>query len=133
MAKKEFAFRGKSLEELKAMPKEEFSKLLNSRVRRSFERQDNSHILKKLAKAQAIQDTGKYPKPIRTHKRDLVIIPQMIGLEMAIYTGKEFLKVPIQSEMMGHIVGEVAMTRKRIKHGKAGIGATRSSTAQAKK
>ena len=133
MAKKEFTFRGKTIEELNALNKEQFAELLTSRARRSLLRQDMSHVLKKLLKARKVKEEGKYPRPIRTHRRDLVVVPEMVGLEMAVYNGKEFQKIGILPEMLGHFLGELALSRKRIKHGKAGIGATRSSTAKASK
>ncbi|KUG14447.1 ssu ribosomal protein s15e (s19p) [hydrocarbon metagenome] len=64
---------------------------------------------------------------IRTHLRDMVIMPEMIGKEVEIYNGKEFMKVEIQPEAVFHILGEFALTRRKVAHGSAGIGATRSS------
>ena len=122
MVKKEFRFKGKTLEELKQLSIEEFAKLCNSRARRSLLRGFDKHLLKKISKASP-------EKPIRTHKRDTVIIPQMLGLVFAVHRGNSFERVDIKPGMLGHYLGEMAMTRKRLTHGKAGIGATRSSTA----
>jgi len=122
MVKKEFKFKGKSLEELKAMTIEEFAGICNSRARRSLLRGFDKHLLKKIGKA-------KIGKPIRTHGRDTVVIPQMLGLNFAIHKGNAFELIEIKPAMLGHYLGEFAMTRKRLLHGKAGIGATRSSTA----
>ena len=88
---------------------------------RGFDR----HLLKKIARA---EKEGK-KKPIRTHKRDTIVIPQMVGLQFAIHKGNDFDIIEIKPDMLGHYLGEFAMTRKRLAHGKAGIGATRSSTA----
>jgi small subunit ribosomal protein S19 len=73
--------------------------------------------------------SGKQPKVLRTHHRNMVVIPAMVGLRIAIHTGKEFQITDIMPEMLGHYLGELALSRKRLRHGKAGIGATKSSTA----
>ncbi|MEM3126765.1 MAG: 30S ribosomal protein S19 [Candidatus Woesearchaeota archaeon] len=123
MARKEFTYRGKSLEELKKMSIQEFSLLVPSRERRKIKR-GFTEAEQKLLKA--IQ---KNPKNIETHCRDMLIIPQMIGLIIKIYNGKEFVPVTIEPEMLGHRLGEFALTRKSVTHSAPGIGATRSSAA----
>ncbi len=120
--KKEFKFKGKNIEELKELSIEEFAQLCNSRSRRSLLRGFNKHLLKKISKASP-------DKPIRTHDRDTIVIPQMVGLTFAIHKGNSFERTEIKPTMIGHYLGEFALTRKRLLHGKAGIGATRSSTA----
>lgn len=129
MAKKEFTYRGKRMEELLAMDTAAFAELVTARARRSLLRNENKHLLAKVDKAKAELDSGKFPKPVRTHRRDTIVIPKMVGLRMAVYKGNEFVNVDIKPEMLGHYLGEFALTRKRVTHGKAGIGATRSSTA----
>lgn len=129
MSKKEFTYRGKTLEELNKMPLKEFAMLATSRARRTIQRGYDKKILKKIEKAKETQAKGQQAKPIRTHKRNLIIIPQMIGIRMGIHKGNTFEIVEIQPEMLGHFLGEMTMTRKRLLHGKAGVGATRSSTA----
>ena len=123
--KKEFSFRGKKIEELKEMTIEEFAKLCTSRARRSLLRGFDKKMIKKIERAE--KTDGK--KIIRTHDRDTIIIPRMVGLTFAIHKGNSFENVEIKPTMIGHYLGEFAMTRKRLLHGKAGIGATRSSTA----
>ena len=120
--KKEFSFQGKSVEELKRLSIEEFAKLCPSRTKRSLLRGFDKNLLKKMEKSDGT-------KPIRTHKRDTIVIPQMIGLTFAIHKGNSFEITEIKPGMLGHYLGEFALTRKRLLHGKAGIGATRSSTA----
>lgn len=124
MAKKEFTFRGKTLEELKAMSEKEVAMLLNSRERRKIIKRgwtdEQKTFLKKV-------NSGK--KNIETHIRDMIILPNMIGMTIKIYNGKEFFPVLMTEEMIGHRLGEFAPTRKRVEHGAAGIGATRSSSA----
>ena len=129
MAKKEFTYRGKTLSELQEMDLHKFAELGNSRTKRSLLRGFDKKLLKKIEKAGAEQRQGKFPKSIRTHKRDTIIIPAMIGLKIDVYRGNSFETVEVMPEMLGHYLGEMVLTRKKLMHGKAGIGATRSSTA----
>jgi small subunit ribosomal protein S19 len=64
---------------------------------------------------------------IRTHLRDMIVLPEMVGMKISIHSGKDFAPVEISSEMLGHYFGEFVMTRKKVSHGAAGIGSTRSS------
>ena len=57
----------------------------------------------------------------------------MIGLKIHVHNGKDFVPVNIDGEMLGHRLGEFSVTRQRVKHGAAGIGATRSSASLAVK
>ena len=131
MARKEFSFRGKSLEDVRKLSLEEFSKLCTARPRRTIVRQkaQYEHIMKKIAKYNEGLKGTKPPRAIRTHWRDLIVVPAMVGVKLAIHAGKEFNEVEVKPEMLGHVLGEFALTRKKLSHGKAGIGATRSSTA----
>jgi small subunit ribosomal protein S19 len=65
--------------------------------------------------------------PIKTHCRDFVILPEMIGLKVSIHNGKEFIPIEIKDKMVGHFLGEFALTRKMITHSSPGVGATRST------
>ena len=128
---REFSFRGKGLQELQQMSVEEFAELCNTRAKRSLKRRGiDKKLLKKIRKALEEKKIGREPKPIRTHLRDTIITPIMLGLSFAVHKGnKDFNVVEITPEMLSHYLGEFALTRKRLVHGKAGIGATRSSTA----
>lgn len=70
---------------------------------------------------------SKDSKPIRTHCRDMVILPEMVGLTLLIHSGKEFTSVEIKPDMIGHYLGEFVITNKKVVHGTPGIGASRSS------
>jgi small subunit ribosomal protein S19 len=125
MKKKEFTYRGKTLEELKQMDIREFAKLLKSNEKRTALRQSDElqrFILKCNKKL-------KKNKLIRTHSRDLVIVPQMVGLRINVHNGKNFFPIDIIGEMLGHRLGEFSLTRSKVKHGAAGVGATKSSSA----
>jgi small subunit ribosomal protein S19 len=119
--KGEFTFRGKSLEELKKLSHDEFALLVPSRQRRTLQR-GLSEDHKKLMHKVKIKDPN-----IRTHLRDMIVLPEMVGMKIAIHSGKEFMPIDILPEMMGHYFGEFVLTRKKVSHGAAGIGATKSS------
>jgi small subunit ribosomal protein S19 len=123
--KKEFMYRGQTIEELKKLDIREFSKYLKSRSRRNVLR--NFQVIEKFVKK--CKENESKGKPIRTHLRDIVIVPEMVGLMIYVYNGKDFVVVKIVGEMIGHRLGEFALTRKQIKHGAPGVGATKSSAA----
>jgi len=125
MARKEFRYRGYTLEELKKMSLEEFMQLLPARQRRSLKR-GFTPLQKKLLEKVKKALEGKKVK-LRTHARDMIILPMMVGLTFEVYNGKEWKKVEIKPEMIGHYLGEFSLTRKRVVHGSPGMGATRSS------
>lgn len=85
-------------------------------------------LVKKLRKAKkAAEGTGEKPDPVRTHLRNMVIIPEMIGSVVGVYNGKTFNQVEIKPDMVGHYLAEFSISYKPVKHGKPGIGATNSS------
>ncbi len=127
--KKQFTFRGKTLEELQKLDVREFAKYLKSRQRRTVLRQ--FHEIENFVK-RAKKKTEKN-KSIKTHKRTIIIVPEMVGMRIQIYNGHEFIPVEITNQMLGHRLGEFSLTRGRIKHGSAGVGATKGSRAKSKK
>lgn len=123
---REFRYRGYTIEELRRMPIDHFIGLLPSNARRSLLRglsKEQSVLLEKVRKAIKTGST----KMIKTHCRDMVILPEMVGLTIGVYNGKTFTPVKITPEMIGHRLGEFAYTNKRVIHGNPGIGASRSS------
>lgn len=127
--KKEFTYRGKTPDELKKLSVREFAKYLKSRPRRYVLRQFQK-IENFVGKA---KENIKLGKPVRTHHRDIVIVPEMIGMKVFVHNGKAFLPIDVTEEMLGHKLGEFSLTRGKIKHSKAGIGATKGSKFKAKK
>ncbi|HEX17529.1 MAG TPA: 30S ribosomal protein S19 [Thermoplasmatales archaeon] len=120
---REFRYRGKTLEELKKMSLEELLQLLPARARRTLKRgltRVQYKLLKDVEKA-------KEGEIIRTHCRNMIILPSFVGKTIGVHNGKELVPVTIQPEMIGHYLGEFALTRKRVKHSGPGVGATRSS------
>ena len=129
MARKIFKFRGYTLEELQAMSLEEVIKLLPSRQRRSLKRgflPRQEKVLAKMEKVDIENNNGR-PEVIKTHCRDMIVLPNMVGYTFGIYNGREFVEVTIKPEMIGCYFGEFAQTRSRVQHGDPGMGATRSS------
>jgi small subunit ribosomal protein S19 len=119
---KNFQYRGRTVEELKAMSMDEFITLLPSRMRRSLRRglsNEQRIILERLRQ--------NNEKPIKTHSRDMVVLPEMIGKSLFVHSGNEFVEVRVNEKMVGHYLGEFVITNKPVRHGKPGIGASRSS------
>ncbi|MFP4051383.1 MAG: 30S ribosomal protein S19 [Thermoplasmata archaeon] len=120
--KREFSYRGYSLDELKSMSLEELKKVLPSRARRSLDRGLNREQKAFLEKIRD-KDQDVY----RTHRREMIILPEFVGETIAVHNGEEFKEVRIEPEMIGHYLGEFALTRKVVEHSGPGVGATRSS------
>ena len=121
--KKEFRYHGLDLEELQKLSIDELLPLFPSRVRRSLKRgltKDQDKLLKDIKKANQ-EDI------IKTHCRDMVILPDFVDHRIEVHNGNEFQRVDIQPDMIGHYLGEFALTRKKVKHTGPGVGATRSS------
>lgn len=127
---KEFSYRGKSAEEVKGLSLQEFAKLLKSRARRRVLRGFSDVEKKLLERIKKFKDTKKR---IKTQSRDMLVLPEMIGATVHIYNGRTYSPVIIIEDMLGHRLGEFALTRKEVKHKAPGIGATRSSKAVAVK
>jgi len=127
--KKQFTFRGKNIEQLKELDVREFAKYVKSRTRRALLRQFQT-VEDFVSRAKRKVERNK---PIKTHERAMIIVPQMVGMKIQIYNGHEFLPVEITNQMLGHRFGEFSPTRGKVKHGTAGIGSTKGSKSQAKK
>jgi small subunit ribosomal protein S19 len=123
---KEYRFRGKSLEELNSMSTEAMLSLLSSRARRSLNRGISEEKRKLLEDARAAKE-GKKNGEIKTHARDMVVLPAMVGLTIGVHNGREFVPLEIKPEMIGRYLGEFVITNKKVVHGTPGIGASRSS------
>ena len=123
---KEFRYRGKTLEELNAMSTEALLELLPSRARRSLNRGVSEEKRKLLEDARAKRE-GKMEGEIKTHARDMVVLPTMVGLTIGVHNGREFVNLEVKPEMIGRYLGEYVITNKNVVHGTPGIGASRSS------
>lgn len=120
MAKKAFSYRGLSQEELKNIGLNKFTELLPAsqrrKIRRGFTEQEKL-LLRNL----------KSGDNIKTHCRDMIIIPEMLGKVILVHNGKTYDTLRVAPEMLGHRLGEFAITRKKLQHSAPGIGATKSS------
>ena len=119
--KEEFRYRGYTLEELQEMEIEELKEVMPARIRRTLERGLSEEHQKLLERVRDGDDE------VRTHLRDMPILPEMVGTTFMVHDGQEFDRVDTTAEMVGHYLGEFMITRKDVEHGQAGIGATRSS------
>jgi len=123
----EFTYRGHTLDELQEMSVDEVAELLPARMRRSIERGLSVEKQKLLEDARDADPEETANDPIRTHLRDMPVLPDMVDLTFAVHNGQSFERVDVEPEMLGHYLGEFQLTRKQVEHGQAGIGATRSS------
>ncbi len=123
----EFTYRGHTLDELEDMDLDEVAELLPARQRRTVQRGLGNQQRKLLRKARERAAEETADDPIRTHLRDMPILPEFVGLTFAVHTGQGFERVEVEPEMIGHYLGEFQLTRQSVEHGQAGIGATRSS------
>jgi len=123
---REYLFRGQTIAQLKELSVDDFIKLLPARQRRSYKRgwtYDQEEFLKKLRSGKEAKGHMGY----KTHARDMIVLPEMVGRKVSVYNGKEFKTIELEPEMVGHFLGEFSQTRKTLKHSAAGIGATRST------
>ncbi|MBU0685700.1 MAG: 30S ribosomal protein S19 [Thermoplasmatota archaeon] len=119
--KKEFTYRGHTMEELLKLPFADIIELLPARARRTYIRGLNTE---QEAFVRRLRVAGG---PVRTHRREIPVLPEFVGKTVHVYNGKEFSPVDIKPEMIGHALGEFSMTRRSVRHSGLGVGATRSS------
>ncbi len=127
---REFRFRGLNVDQLKNLSIEALLPLLNARQRRSLDKRVGKYMndeKRKLRERIKNVREGNSNEPIRTHVRDMIILPDMVGITINIHNGKEFNPITIKPEMIGHYLGEYSITNRRVQHGAPGVGASRSS------
>lgn len=118
---KEYTLRGKTFEDIKKMSLQDFAQLIPSRERRKILKGFTDQEKKLLT----LLEKGK--QNLKTHCREMIILPLMVGNIIHVYNGKEFIPVRIEKELLGHRLGEFALTRRKVNHSAPGIGSTRSS------
>ncbi|MBI4360637.1 30S ribosomal protein S19 [Candidatus Micrarchaeota archaeon] len=118
-------YHGKNLEQLQALSLEEFVELLPSKPKRTMKRMgmQAKRFLKSFRKK------SKKKAPIKTHFRDMVVLPEMVGHRFQVYNGKQYVDVSVELAMLGHRLGEFSNPVQMVKHSGPGIGATRGSKA----
>jgi small subunit ribosomal protein S19 len=123
---KKFEYKGIDLKELEKMSMDQLFKLFPARARRSLTRGIDDGK-RKLIEEIKLAKSGNLKNPIRTHIRDLIVLPYMVGVQVNVFSGKEFVPVNISPEMISHYLGEYVITNKKVSHGAPGVGASRSS------
>merc|ERR1712224_316171 len=104
---------------------EDLMQLFRARQRRKFSRgikRQPITLLKKLRKSKKGIGPGEKPPPVKTHMRNMVIVPEMIGSVVGVYNGKNFINVEIKPEMIGHYLAEFSITYHPVQHGRGGKG-----------
>ncbi|EEH60119.1 uncharacterized protein MICPUCDRAFT_30685 [Micromonas pusilla CCMP1545] len=127
---RKFQFRGVDLDQLLDMKTDKLVDLFRARIRRRFKRglkRKPMALVKKLRKAKKEASGGEKPETVRTHLRNMVIVPEMIGSVVGVYNGKTFVTVEIKPEMIGHYLAEFSITYRPVNHGRPGIGASASA------
>ncbi|KAI8893880.1 40S ribosomal protein S15 [Globomyces pollinis-pini] len=112
------------------MNTEQLVELVHARARRRFQRglkRKPMGLIKKLRKAKKEALPNEKPACVKTHLRNMIIVPEMIGSVIGIYNGKTFNQIEVKAEMIGHYLGEFSITYKPVRHGRPGIGASNSS------
>eukprot|EP01137_Pigoraptor_chileana_P015395 Opistho-2@71263 len=127
---RKFSYRGVDLDQLLDLGSEQLIDLVHSRARRRFSRglkRKPMALIKRLRKSRKECGPQEKPAVVKTHLRDMIIVPEMIGSVVGVYNGKVFNQVEVKPEMVGHYLGEFSISYKPVKHGRPGIGATHSS------
>lgn len=123
---KKYSYRGIDLDKLLDMSTQDLTAMFKARARRKFSRgikRSCVTLLKKLRKAKRETAYGDKPEPVKTHMRNMIIVPEMIGSVVGVYNGKQFLNVEVKPDMIGHYLAEFAITYKPCRHGRGGMGA----------
>lgn len=81
------------------------------------------NLITKLRAAKKDCPANEKPAVVKTHLRNMIVVPEMIGSVVGIYNGKVFNTVEIKAEMVGHYLGEFSITYNPVRHGKAAAGA----------
>ena len=130
---KKFTYRGVDLDKLLDLDYAQLVEMFNARQRRRFRRgisfKYNELKKKLLAAKKAVQGMppNTKPTPVKTHLRNMIVLPDMIGSIVAVYNGKHFNVVEVKPQMVGHYLGEFSITYKPTAHGRPGIGSSTSS------
>merc|ERR1712112_800394 len=127
---RKFTYRGVDLDQLLDLSHEQLMELFPCRIRRKFARglkRKPMALIKKLRKKKRECPINEKPDVVKTHLRNMVVVPEMTGSIVGVYNGKVFTQVEIKPEMIGHYLGEFSISYKPVKHGRPGIGATHSS------
>ncbi|KAM5460903.1 ribosomal protein S15 [Microsporum canis] len=110
---RKFSYRGIDLDQLLDLSSEQLRDVVHARARRRFNRglkRKPMGLIKKLRKAKQEAKPNEKPDLVKTHLRDMIVVPEMIGSVIGIYSGKEFNQVEIKPEMVGHYLAEFSIS-----------------------
>merc|ERR1711990_1038360 len=102
---RKYTYRGVDLDQLLDMNNEGLMELFTCRIRRKFTRglkRKPMALIKKLRKKKKECPANEKPDIVKTHLRNMVIVPEMTGSMVGVYNGKTFNQVEIKPEMIGH-------------------------------
>ncbi|UCH02315.1 MAG: 30S ribosomal protein S19, partial [Candidatus Bathyarchaeota archaeon] len=105
---REFTYKGYTIEELLQISMDDFIKVLPSRQRRSLLRglsTEQKKFIEKLRSSKRKKEKGG-KLMIKTHCRDVIILPEMVGTTILLHSGNEFVPVDITPKKIGHYLGE---------------------------
>ena len=123
-------YRGVEIDKLLEMDLKQVIGMFKSGQRRRFKRGVHpkyDRLTKKIKQAVKVTPHGEKPKAVKTHLRNAIIMPEMVGGIAEVYSGKYWNPVEIKADMIGQYLAEYSMSYKPVKHGKVGHGATRGS------
>jgi len=128
---KKCSFRGVDLDRLLDLNNDQLLDLLHARARRRFSsrglKRKPTALIKKLRNAKKKAPANEKPAVVKTHLRNMIIVPEMVASTVGVYNGMGFTQVEIKPDMIGHYLGEFSISYKPVKHGRAGAGATASA------
>merc|ERR1712226_812490 len=112
---RKFTYRGLELDDLLKLPTDALYDLFRSRIRRKLSRSKGFKgkylkLLTKLRNSKKNLQPGEKPAMVKTHLRNCIVTPEMIGSIVGVYTGKEYKPVEVKFDMIGKYLGEFAMT-----------------------
>ena len=118
-----FFYRGLEVPALLDLTHPELMNLLHARARRRFARGNVPvHLIRKLRKAKKVAGPDSKPDVVKTHLRNMIIVPEMVGSQIGVYNGLTFSLVEVKPDMIGHYLGEFSITYKPVRHGRPGVG-----------
>ena len=92
---------------------EQLRDVVHARARRRFNRglkRKPMGLTKKLRKAKQEARPNEKPDLVKTHLRDMIVVPEMIGSIIGIYSGKAFNQIEVKPEMVGHYLAEFSIS-----------------------
>lgn len=96
---RKFTYRGVDLDQLLDMQSDNLMELVHARARRRFSRglkRKPLALIKKLRKAKKEAPPMEKPEVVKTHLRNMIVVPEMIGSVIGVYNGKTFNQIEVK-------------------------------------